>query len=186
MSSQSIAPADKYPLSLRILHWVRAALILGLIWLGWFMAEMPDAVPAKFDLYFPLHKEFGVLTFLVVIVQLLIRSRSAAPPPPAAFAPWERKSAATVHWLLYALAVLVPLSGYAMSSTFEHSAGVPFFFVQLPELLPKSRALAELFEALHGLLAYALLALVVFHIAGALKHRFLRRDPAEDVLRRII
>jgi cytochrome b561 len=60
-----------------------------------------------------------------------------------------------------------------------------FFGVNLPELLPKNDAQFAVFQALHRYLAYTLLALVVLHVLGALKHRFLETDRSNDVLSRM-
>jgi cytochrome b561 len=178
--------ADKYPLVVRLLHWARALLIFGQLWMGWTMVRLSDDLPAKFDWYYPTHKQFGILTLLLVLVQLAIRSRTTLPPPPAGLAHWERKCAKAAHYLLYALAIVVPLMGYSMSSTFTQSDGVPFFFMRLPEVLPKNDNWFKVFQWMHKTLAYTLLALVVFHILGALKHRFLDKDRDNDVLRRML
>lgn len=177
---------DKYPLVVRLLHWTRALLIFGQLWMGWTMVRLSDDLPAKFDWYYPTHKQFGILTLLLVLVQLAIRSRTTLPPPPAGLAHWEKKCAKAAHYLLYALAIVVPLMGYSMSSTFTQSDGVPFFFMHLPEVLPKNDNWFKVFQWLHKTLAYTLLALVVFHILGALKHRFLDKDRDNDVLRRML
>ena len=177
---------DKYPLALRLLHWARALLIFGQLWMGWTMVRLSDDLPAKFDWYYPTHKQFGILTLLLVLVQLSIRSRTTLPPRPAGLATWEKKGAKVAHYLLYALAIVVPLMGYSMSSTFTQSDGVPFFFMRLPEVLPKNDNWFKVFQWLHRTLAYTLLALVVFHILGALKHRFLDADRRNDVLRRML
>lgn len=66
---------DRYPLVLRLLHWARAMLIAAQLWTGWTMVGLNDNLPAKFDWYYPTHKQFGILTLLLVLVQLVIRSR---------------------------------------------------------------------------------------------------------------
>lgn len=184
MDSRLPKNTERYSLSLRTLHWIRAALIFALILMGLAMVRMPEDLSAKFDLY-PIHKEFGILVFLIAAVQITIRARQKLPGPPAGLAPWERVLSKAAHHLLYVLVLLVPLMGYAMSSTFTESDGVPFFFTELPELLPKNDAWFAAFQWLHRTLAYTLLALVALHVVGALKHRFLDKNPANDVLRRM-
>jgi hypothetical protein len=44
---------DKYPATLRLLHWVRAVLTIGLIAAGWAMTVLNDDVTAKFNLLYP-------------------------------------------------------------------------------------------------------------------------------------
>jgi cytochrome b561 len=109
------------------------------------------------------------------------------PDAPASLAAWERTLSKLAHRAMYVLLIVVPLMGYSMSSTFTQSDGVPFFFFgQVPELLPKNDHWFEVFQLLHRLFAYALLALIVLHVAGALKHRFLDRNADADVLRRML
>ncbi|BAR60799.1 cytochrome b561 [Bradyrhizobium diazoefficiens] len=119
-----VAPTnDKYPAALRILHWVRALLTLGLIAAGWMMTVLADTVTEKFTLLYPWHKSFGVLVFLIVLAQLAIRAMSRLPGP-APLPAQERLLSQAVHVAMYALLLLVPLMGYAMSSSFTDSDGV--------------------------------------------------------------
>lgn len=184
--SEHGANVNRYPLSLRILHWIRAVLILGLITLGWIMTSMPEDATITYELLYPLHKEFGLLAFFIALVQLLIRSRSTLPALPSGLARWEVILSKAVHHAMLLLIVVVPLMGYAMSSSFTQSDGVPFFFMEMPELLPKNDKAFEVFDALHKYLAYMLLVLIGLHIAGVIKHRFLDKGGDSDVLPRML
>lgn len=186
MSEQTTA-IQRYPLSLRVLHWIRAILILGLIALGWVMTSMSEEeANVTYELLYPLHKEFGVLVFFIALVQLLIRSRSTLPALPPGLARWEVVLSKAVHHAMLVLIVVVPLMGYSMSSSFTQSDGVPFFFMEMPELLPKNDKAFEVFDALHTYLAYTLLVLIVLHVAGVVKHRFLDKGGDTDVLPRML
>lgn len=176
---------DKYPASLRVLHWLRALLILGLIAAGWVMTSLDDETAEKFGELYPLHKSFGLLVLLIVLVQLGIRALSRLPGP-ADLPKHERVLSHVVHVAIYALLLIVPLMGYAMSSSYTHSAGVTFFGLHVPELLPKNDAAFRVFQFLHKVLAYTLLGLVGLHVAGALKHRFFDKNPKADVLPRMM
>ena len=181
--------ATKYPGSMRALHWLRALVVIGTLSVGLLMVNLPDDLPAKFEQLYPKHKQFGLLALLLGLVQLVLRTRARQrlPAPPAGLRPWERALSTFVHRAFYALLIIVPLMGYSMSSTYTQSDGVPFFFFgQLPELLPKNDNWFEVFRWLHRIFAYTLLALVVLHVAGALKHRFLDRNGQTDVLRRML
>lgn len=175
----------RYPVPMRALHWTRAALLLGLVGLGWYMTSLPDTDANKFALY-PVHKQFGVAAFIVAIVALFVRSRSIRPTEPRGLARWEATLSHITHRALLVLAVVVPLMGYALSSTYPDSDGVPFLFVMLPELLPKNEAASAAFGWLHKVLAYTLLGLALLHVLGALKHRLLDRGGETDVLGRML
>jgi len=69
----------------------------------------------------------------------------------------------------------VPLLGWAYSS----AAGFPivlFGLWPLPDFVSASPDLAEAIKPWHAWAAYALAALVVLHVAGALKHALIDRD----------
>ena len=51
-----------------------------------------------------------------------------------------------------------------------------FGVLPLPDFVPKDKELGELLENVHAWLAYGLAALVLAHVAGALKHQFVDRD----------
>jgi cytochrome b561 len=88
---------------------------------------------------------------------------------------WQARAAHATHLALYALFFAVPLAGWAYSS----AAGFPvvlFGVLPLPDFVPVDKALAEAIKPLHKLLAYAMAALVLGHVAAALKHHFIDRD----------
>lgn len=187
MEDALTSDSAKYPVNMRVLHWLRAAVVIGTLSVGVLMVNLPDDLPLKFEQFYPNHKQFGMLALLLCLVQLVLRMRSRLPVPPPGLLPWERMLSIFVHRAFYALLIIVPLMGYSMSSTFTQSDGVPFFFFgHLPELLPKNDRWFEVFQWLHRVLAYALLALVVLHIAGTLKHRYLDKGGQADVLPRML
>lgn len=179
---------NKYPVSIRILHWMRAILILGLLATGLYMTGRAEDDPVAGILY-PNHKQFGVLVWLLAVVHLTLRwrYRSALPQVPETLKPWEKVLSHAIHRLLVILILLTPLLGYAMSSSIPDGDGVPFFFIaHVPEVLPKSYETFEVFQALHRYSAYLLLACVVLHVAGAIKHRLSDRGGETDVLQRML
>ncbi len=179
--------ADRYPLAMRLAHWARAILVLGLLLAGWAMTQPEDAPPGAFDWLYPHHKSFGLLALGLVLLQLAFRIayRDRIPSMPAALPTMDRTLAKVTHRAMLVLLVAVPLMGYSMSSTFTQSDGVTFFGLHVPEILPKNDDWFRAFQLGHKVCAYALLALVVAHVAGTLKHRFFPDGPGEDVLGRM-
>jgi cytochrome b561 len=176
----------RYPLSLRFLHWTRAVLVVGMLGAGWLMTSLGDAVPLKYGTLYPLHKSVGLLIFGLVVIQIAIRLRTTLPPSPAAIAAWERRLSKLVHTAMYILLLSVPLMGYAMSSSYSRSDGIAFFGFPVAELLPKDDANFAIFQWIHKVSAYMLLALIGLHVAGVLKHRFFDKRPGSDVLPRML
>lgn len=169
-----------YTTTAKLLHWLMATLILGLIVLGLYMEGLPFS-PEKLKLY-AWHKWAGVTAFVLVLARLAWRVRNRPPPLPAGMAPVQRLAAHAGHALLYALMIAIPLSGWLMSS----AKGVPtvwFGVLPLPDMLDKSEALGSLLEATHKYLNWLLIAILVGHVGAALKHHFIDRD---DILVRML
>lgn len=188
LESQTTTTA-KYPLSIRVLHWVRAVLVVGLIASGWYMTGLSENEMDTAMFLYPNHKQFGVLVWLLAIVHLTLRWRYKAvlPATPDALKPWEKHLSYIMHKLIITLTIAVPMLGYSMSSSFTESDGVPFFFIShIPEILPKNDEAFAVFQSLHEYGAYILLACIVLHVAGALKHRLCDKNGPTDVLPRMI
>ena len=161
------------------LHWLMAALILGLAALGIVMHEMPLS-PLKLELY-AWHKWFGVTVFLLVWLRLAWRLTHRPPALPATLSAPLQRLAHAGHGLLYVLMIVIPLSGWLMSSA-KGVQTVWFGLVPLPDLLGRDRELGDLLQQAHKLLNLLLLLTLAGHVLAALWHHFVLKD---DTLRRM-
>lgn len=155
------------------LHWTGAALVFCGFALGLWMTGL-DFSPAKLR-YYAWHKWIGVTAFVVAAARLAWRA--AVPPPPLQdrVAPWQRRAAAVVHLLLYALLLAVPVSGWLYSS----AAGVEVVYLgvlPLPNPIAKDREVAQLLLLAHRTLNFSLAAAVALHVGAALWHGLAARD----------
>src|SRR3546814_1911287 len=66
------------------------------------------------------HKAIGVTILVLTIVRIAWRIGHTAPPLPAAVPAWQRPLSTIVHFLFYALLILLPLSGWVRSE--EHTS----------------------------------------------------------------
>jgi cytochrome b561 len=176
-------PPQKYHLTSRILHWSMAAIILGLLGIGIYMTEfLPKEASNRFQIY-DLHKSFGVIILLLIFVRIINRILQAVPALPSGLPKYEKLLSHLVHIALYILMILVPLSGYLMSNSFGFP--VHLFTIQMPFIISTNQQLGRLFAKTHEVFAFSLLALVILHFIGAIKHRFFDR-PENDVLNRML
>ena len=140
------------------------------------MSDM-DPSPMKLRL-FNWHKWAGITILALSVLRLgwrLVHRLPADVPMPA----WQRAAAHFTHRLMYGLFFAVPLAGWAYSS----AAGFPvvlFGVLALPDFVPADKVLAEALKPWHGNLAIALAALVLLHVAAALKHHVVDRDHLLD------
>ncbi|RTL16869.1 MAG: cytochrome b [Burkholderiales bacterium] len=155
-----------------VLHWLLALAIVGAFLVGLYMTDLPFS-PQRLKLY-NWHKWAGVTILALSALRLLWRL-THRPPADAPMPAWQARAAHAVHLLLYLAFFAVPLTGWAMSS----AKGFPIVWfgkLPLPDFVPKDHDLGELLESVHAWLAYGLAALVLAHVAGALKHQFIDRD----------
>ena len=155
------------------LHWLLAVLIIGMLWLGFSLEDIPRDTPAR-GYYVNLHKSFGVLVLLLVLLRMAWRATHKAPPLPAGMPRWQEQAAVWSHRLLYLCMLLQPLSGY-LGSAFG-KFGVKFFGIPLPQWAWESKPVQSFFGTIHGVVAVTLLVLVALHVAAALKHLLVDRD----------
>lgn len=159
------------------LHWVLGLAILAMLGMGWYMTGLPFS-PQRLKLY-NWHKWAGMAVLALSLLRLVWRLVKKPPTLPAdlqlAMPRWQQRVHHGTHHLMYALFFTVPLLGWAYSS----AAGFPIVFLgllPLPDFVPVSPTLADALKPWHGLTAYALTALLVLHVAAALKHQFIDRD----------
>lgn len=172
-------PATTYHPVAKGLHWLMAVMILGLLMVGLIMKDLPLS-PEKLQLY-AWHKWAGVSVFVLVWLRLLWRLRHPAPPLPESMPAALRLLAHLGHGLLYVLMVVIPLSGWLMSSA-KGVQTVWFGLWPIPDLMAKDKALGDTLALVHGWLNDLLMVVLLTHVGAALKHHFLDRD---DILRRM-
>jgi len=162
----------------KVFHWLTAVLILINIPLGlaanrW--PTTPETAALKFQL-FSSHKTVGVAIFLIALARIFWATAQTRPGPLGTHKPAEVFLADVVYWLLFAALVIVPLSGWLEHAATQGYAPILWPFGQGLPLVPKYPGLAAVFAATHYVFARLLVLALVFHIAGALKHRFADRD----------
>jgi cytochrome b561 len=154
------------------LHWLTAVLIVANLFLGLSMVPMPFS-PQKLHWYM-WHKWCGITVFLLTAVRL--GWRWGHPPPlPVAMPDWQRQAAKVSHVMLYALLLVIPISGWLYSS----ATGVQVVYlglVPLPDLVPKDKALAEMLKTVHVSLNFLMFTIVCVHAAAAIRHHVGDRD----------
>ena len=171
----------RFGLVSKALHWTAAALMLGLIWLGWYMVDL-TYYDKWYNASLHYHKSLGLLVLVLALVKIGWQWRTRAPAPLPSLKTWERVGAKLMHYVLWGMLLLLPITGYLIST----SAGKPiqlFNWFELPPLVEVDEALRELAIAVHYYLAYAALLLIAAHAGAALKHHFINRD---DTLKRML
>lgn len=166
-------PGQDYTSPAKVLHWITATLVLGMLGGGLWMTDLPLGL-LKLQVY-GWHKWIGLTVLALTVLRLLWRSYAAPPPLPDTLPGWEQKAALLGHAALLILLLAMPVSGWLMSS----AAGVPvvwFGVVPLPDLVAHDAELFNLLRATHYVLSRLLIVVVALHVAAVIRHDLFRRD----------
>lgn len=156
----------------RFNHWLGALLVLALLGIGLYFADLPRGDARKF--WRGLHVALGTVGALFLLWRVVWRLRATSPlalPQAAALQLFSK----VVHTLMLAaiavMAVTGPLSIW--------SAGRPltvFNLVSIPSPFGPFRSWHVPMEQIHGFTAWALIGLIGLHLLGVVKHQFVNRN----------
>jgi cytochrome b561 len=150
----------EYRMPAKVMHWATAVLVICMFSSGVIATQLGGGAVA--DTLFSLHKLTGALTLSLIVFRLIYRLVRALPE--SQNAPRHRP---VLHWGLYAIALLVPLLGWAGISDFGSREIFPGF--SLPPIWPEGLGYDAILLQFHGYMAFGLLALVALHIGVAMQ-----------------
>jgi cytochrome b561 len=162
----------------RVLHWVMAACILAMLFIG---VGMVSTIKPTYLTLVSIHKPLGSAILVLALVRLALRLRYGAPSLPADLPEPMKLAAVGSHYALYALMIGMPLIGWGMLSAASYPI-VLFGGLHLPAILPQSDSLHTLLWDAHFYLAFAFFALILLHVAAALFHALVRRDGVFEAM----
>lgn len=171
----TITKLDRATLSL---HWLVALGILSLMPLGFYMATVRD------HSLFQTHKECGVVLFVIILCRVWWRLKTGWPKHASDYFIWEQKLSKVVHWTLLICMILMPIFGMVNSGFSGYGIAV-FGFEIIPmnfdtaepsKIVPFDPYWKQFGVTSHSVTAYIMLAAIILHLAGALKHHFIDKD----------
>lgn len=164
------APAVRYSLAAIVLHWLLATALLFQLALGFGLEDLG----AKAFTQYQLHKSVGILILLLTLARFGVRIFLPRPAPLERGLPGVL--AKSVHGGLYAFMLGAPLTGWMLVSTATIKVPTLIFGrIPLPHL-PLPDSLGSFFSGAHEVMALLGVALILLHVAGALRHHWLLRD----------
>ncbi|WP_429924424.1 cytochrome b/b6 domain-containing protein [Agrobacterium vitis] len=170
------------------LHWAIALMILSMIPMGWWMVralKKPETQQLAYQL-FQIHKSIGFAILALTVLRIVWRATHKPPALPSGMKLWERFLANATHIAFYGMMLILPLTGWIyVSSGWAIATDRPldvatswFGLFPIPHLpgLEGNRNLAFGAMGAHSYMAYGGAALIVLHVAAALKHHFIEQD----------
>lgn len=153
----------------------------------WIMLVLMIAVYACMELrgYFPKgsyirsemktwHFMLGMSIFFLTFIRLAVRLTQISPAIKPKLPKWEVLVSKLGHWSLYALMFSLPLIGWLILNA--EGRAVPFFGINLPNIISPDKKFAHSMEELHetiGVIGYYLIAM---HTVAVLAHHYFMKD----------
>jgi len=162
----------QYSKRMVIVHWLTLALLIAGWFLGDQLAEATDASKATLVGYI-VHASVGGIILLITLSQLYFRRKDGTPSL-LADTPILKVVAKAVHYTLYTVLIVLPVSG--MTTVITSDAGKALLAGDA-SLLPKEGGYDHVFaHEVHETLVTVLIVLAAVHLLGAMKHQFIAKD----------
>jgi len=172
---QSATAPARFALASRLLHWVMAPMVIAQLLIGVTMV----AALSYYPLLLAIHRPLGVAILAFAVVRLANRLTHRLPPFLATMSRAERRIATWSEYLLYALLLVQPLTGWAMLS----AARLPVTLwgpLRLPGIAPHDIDIYTVLRQCHGVFAFLLFATFTAHMCAVLFHTLVLRDRLID------
>ena len=165
---------SRYGAITQSLHWLSALLVV----LAWTLGVLGDELPkgGLRELGNLVHMSAGEAIVALLLLRVVWRLIDPPPRPIAAEgAPYFDLVAKFMHFALYALLILVPVSGVLTAFTGGEALQV-FGLFEIPSPWLRDKQFEETASEIHELLAHTLIALAALHAIAALAHHFYKKD----------
>ena len=177
----TVAAGPKYDTVAMALHWLVAALMIFMLFLG---EELMETEEGGGTLAPSLHVSIGIAILALSVLRLLWRLINPPPHYPPSMAPWEQIASKAMVLIFYALLIGLPLTGwFAMPKFLSEEPAMTGISVFGALPLPAAPSLGLPMKGIHELGSNLSIALLALHVLAALKHHFINRD---DILRRML
>lgn len=176
-----------YSRQARMFHWWIALFLLLQVPIGFYMTyrgydmeavnDKGEVVKGLWDgitnTLYSSHKLLGLIILLFVVLRLSYRLVYGAPAPDRSVPAPLTGASHLLHWGLYLALLATPIIGYVGIS---YGRYLSVFGLPLPPVTIEDKKFAEEVFEYHETAAIILLCLIGVHVAGALYHKFIRKD----------
>jgi superoxide oxidase len=174
--ARAVRTNDRYDLVTRVFHWVFATSIIYVSIAGYALGRIASR-PAH-DFVSRLNMSIATVLILLFPARVFWKFKRIEPRPLSGVTTVQRRAAHAVHNLMYAVILVVLLSGYLMVP--QHYSMFGLF--EIPTPFARGPLTDALFM-IHRTSCAVLGGLVILHVLAVIKHQLVGRH---DVLRRML
>jgi len=151
----------------QILHWINTLFVIGLFYTGISLEKITDEI-AKAG-YLRIHIGVGLILTALVIIRIIWYFVDVTPEPPSEMFSLRLMAFKAAHLFLYL--GLLALVGSGIWILFASGIGLSFADISSDMIANNLPPVAA-----HGVVAIALLLIVLIHIAGVLSYQIFKGD----------
>lgn len=182
-ATQSAESHQRYTSVAIALHWIIALLFLGSYVSVYYRRYLTEKQTPENMTALQIHLAIGVTIAALVILRILWRM-THSPPPLEPGPQWQRTAAHGLHYVLYAVMILMPITGYLGTGVATEFYGIPKFedtalhqWLVVDTLQTTFKEFEKPIDFVHkngG--AYVIWVLILGHAVAALYHHVMLRD----------
>lgn len=164
---------NRYGLVAIIIHWVSALAVFGLFAVGYWMVDL-NYYSDWYQTAPHYHKSVGILLLVATVFRIIWKLIN--PKPKAISEKTIEKLAVSMgHTALYALLIVILISGYLITTADGRGIDV-FNWFTVPSMGELFAQQEDIAGDVHEYAAYAVLGLAIIHMLAAFKHHFINKD----------
>lgn len=174
------ASRERYHALAKVLHWSLVT-VIGLQFLSILLMHFVFA-GISIDTLINIHVAIGLLVIPLAVFLFTMRFIYPVSKTEMQEPGWQEVSAVLMHYALYIMLILLPLSGIAYAG----AIGIPLSFFglfTLPAMFKVGSSIGFAIAKLHGPLAFLIGILIIGHFAAAIYHHLIVKD---DILARMV
>lgn len=154
----------------KIIHWLSAVVVILAFLIIMFKIILSQFLGGMPNIYL-IHKSIGVLVFILTIWRIKVIIQYGIPDVLDKHQRLQRILSKSTQGFIYIFLLIVPLSGYLMSSRPLNFFGM----ISIPAINVPNE-FYQFFHTTHLVSSYLLAILIMLHVIGALYHYFWVKD----------
>lgn len=154
----------------KLIHWLSAVVVILAFLIIMFKIILSQFLGGMPNIYL-LHKSIGVLVFILTIWRIKVIIQYGIPDVLDKHQRLQRILSKSTQGFIYIFLLIVPLSGYLMSSRPLNFFGT----ISIPAINVPNE-FYQFFHTTHLVSSYLLAILIMLHVIGALYHYFWVKD----------
>ena len=157
----------------KFIHWLMALNVFATIVFSFGMSDLPDALKPE---SYGGHGASVTTILICIVIRAIWRAREGFPALPGTMSELQKRAAKSVHYLLYICIFAQVTVGILLASTTKQEFIAAAYNINYTSLDLVADSMHDTLLTFHKGIYFTIIALLIVHIAAALKHHFVDKD----------